>query len=131
MPDVTQYVEKYGQSWWEWYIHLQPEWRIQKEGDSIQLVGEPPEDYDSSDWADIKKGGPNGIFSLILSLGWWGSGASDQSAAQIQDWNTAFNDLAWVLEFLITEADEDQDESNVVPGKRGADSDISPTPAKK
>lgn len=144
MPDVTHYVNSFATSWEGWYTHLQPDWRIETladdDADGMSLTRDPPEDAVISDWPELKKGSQNGFFLLLLSLGWWGLGASDQGEDALGRWGYAFDDLRWVLEFLVSgeadgvESDEEGDgeaevdgaealETSNVPAKRTAPTD--------
>lgn len=141
MPDVSERIDDFADKWWDWYISLQPESRVSyKESEGTSLTDDVPQDSDGSAWCEIRKGGPNGIFLLLLTLGWWGVGASDQIEAQTDEiegqtstWSKAFNDLGWVLESLLEIDDHAyQDEESIsegiekedssVPTKRGLDS---------
>lgn len=142
MPDISQNVDEFASGWWDWYISLQPEWRIkQTDAKGTALIKQKPEDADCSEWGDIKKGGPNGIFSLLLTLGWWGVGASGQAKLHADNWTKAYDDLRWVLDALLEEGirsegeegtDSESEEGEVVvPRKRSRDSDASETAAKR
>ena len=41
------------------------------------------------------------MFSLLLTLGWWGVGASGQVKLHIDKWMKAYNNLCWVLDVLL------------------------------
>ncbi|KAI0795168.1 hypothetical protein BC629DRAFT_1242528, partial [Irpex lacteus] len=64
-PSITD-PGRYGEAWKSWWLRLQPQWRQpswppsqeQKEGEECT-------------WGTIDKGGCNGVFLVILSLGWW------------------------------------------------------------
>lgn len=110
MPDVTHYLRSFADSWEEWYISLQPKWRIPDSDGNIDiesLIVDPPTDTQTSDWLALRKGSQNGIFLLILTLGWWGLGASDQGDKELTRWASAFDDLRFVMEFLLNEEEEE------------------------
>ena len=96
MLDVTQFVHDFATQWEDWYTHLQPDWHLEvsaKDADDfgISLGWDPPKDAIISDWQDIKKGSQNGFFLLLLSLGWWGVGASDQGEDMLSQWVLRFS----------------------------------------
>jgi hypothetical protein len=93
MPDVTDNVKEFGDAWWKWWIGLQPDWR----GGS-ELLTEPPEGFD---WGELEKGGQNGLFLLLLSLGWWGAGASDQSEEASDAMAHAYESFGWALSHIL------------------------------
>ena len=135
MPDVTHFVDDFATQWEEWYMHLQPDWRLDTHsedasGSGISLSQDPPEDAIISDWQDIKKGSQNGLFLLLLSLGWWGLGASDQGEDVLSWWACAFDDLRWVLEFLVSEENDNQESDKEGDEKDEGDGANSTVPAK-
>ena len=132
MPDVTHFVDDFATQWEEWYMHLQPDWCLNAPSEDADISGislsqDPPEDTIILDWQDIKKGSQNGLFLLLLSLGWWGLGTSDQGEDALSWWAYAFNDLRWVLEFLVSEdndngeSEEDGDEQGDEQGDKDGD----------
>ena len=95
-------------------MHLQPDWHLDTlsedaSSSGISLSRDPPEDAIILDWQDIKKGSQNGLFVLLLSLGWWGLGTSDQGEDMLSWWACTFDDLRWVLEFLVSEENDNQE----------------------
>ena len=123
MPDVTHFVDDFSTQLEEWYMHLQPDWCLNAPSEyadisGISLSQDPPEDTIILDWQDIKKGSQNGLFLLLLSLEWWGLGTSDQGEDALSWWAYAFNDLRWVLEFLVSE-DNDNGESEEEGDEKG------------
>ena len=152
MPDVTYCLQGFADSWEEWYISLQPKWRIpdsdgntDSDGDTdniCSLIQDPPANAQTSDWLALRKGSQNGIFLLILTLGWWGLGASDQGDDELSQWASAFDDLRWVMEFLVNEEGKkgdcedgkeeggkqtgDEEDEKRVPAKRAATTNSQP-----
>lgn len=105
MPDVTHFVCSFGNGWEVWYAGLQPKWCVLTNDSSttITLSKDPPNDAVLLDWSEIKKGSQNGFFLLILTLGWWGVGASNQGPNELERWAATLDELKWVLEFLLND----------------------------
>ena len=104
---------------------LQPKWCLPdcaKDDGSLNLHQEPPDDIEQvTGWDKIRKGSQNGFFLLLLTLGWWGLGASDQGAEELGRWAEAFDDLRCVLGFLLNKQvvhREDEDEEPLPITKR-------------
>lgn len=55
--------------------------------------GEDDEDS-SGEWESVKRGGPNGLFIVMLVFWWWGTA----DGAVSQEWKTATTDLRRCLE---------------------------------
>ena len=51
-------------------------------------------------WAELDKPGLNGFLSIVAALSWWGA-QIEAAGAQINLWNAAVEDVAWVMEQLI------------------------------
>ena len=114
MPDVTHFVDSFAMSWEAWYTQLQPDWCIETITDDddtpgMSLTWDPPEDAILLDWREIKKGSQNGFFLLLLTLGWWGLGASSQGKDVLWWWAYALGDLRWVLEFLFSDEEDNME----------------------
>lgn len=140
MPDVTGYVTRFGNDWLSWYRSLQPDWRTESESaQPTHSLSQDPPDFvtEPYDWDEVKKGSQNGFFLLLLTLGWWGVGAFDQDATELERWGEAFDDVRWLLDMLISEEeelaeeDEGEGEGKSIPVKRPSPSDANPTPAKR
>ena len=50
-------------------------------------------------WGNLMKGGPNGLFVIILALHWWRLGL-DFDGHDTSDWTRAIKDVLWVFEQL-------------------------------
>ena len=95
MPDVSDNLDQFAESWSRWWLRLQPDWRSSENGPLI-------EDFlDDPDFPELEKGGPNGIFLLILSLGWWGMAISDQEPSKSRAFCEAMHSLQTVLDALV------------------------------
>lgn len=100
MPDVTNTVDAFGETWTNWWVHLQPKWR----GKAPPFSTDAPE---GADWSSLQKGGPNGFFLVLLAYCWWGSACIDGKGNEIQPafskWFESFVDMEWVLECMVHE----------------------------
>lgn len=94
VPSVK--VGEYALLWIDWYISLNESWRTQGRG-TLPLPRDVPKD---ATWKSLRKGGPNGIFILILSLYWWFCAVKhDEEARKV--YLTAVEDVEWVLGQLV------------------------------
>ncbi|KAI9067505.1 hypothetical protein FKP32DRAFT_1552446, partial [Trametes sanguinea] len=66
-PAISKLAE-YGASCQLWWSDLQPETRgVSSDGRHRRPASPLP----SEAWEDLRKGGPNGLFLVLLALGWW------------------------------------------------------------
>ncbi|KAI9069576.1 hypothetical protein FKP32DRAFT_1550865, partial [Trametes sanguinea] len=66
-PPIRQ-VAQFGASCQLWWSNLQPEQRGITGHDKLNRPSSPlPLDA----WEDLRRGGPNGLFLVLLALGWW------------------------------------------------------------
>ena len=72
----------------------------------------------NGDWLNIRKGGSNGVFIVILTLAWW-LHASNGVVDADPEFARALEDVSWVLDHLIS------------PSKRPHDEEIDDRTAKK
>ena len=74
---------------------MQPDWRSQD-------TNWPPshEIPPGQPWSKIAFTGPNGVFLLIISLGWWGKMVAAGNANEAE-FEAAVGDLTWVLSNII------------------------------
>lgn len=70
---------------------MQPAWR---DGDSLGMAIPA-----NADWGSVLRGGPNGLFLVILALSWWVEGM--QPDQQDLELFKAVNDVEWVLSELV------------------------------
>ncbi|PPQ96657.1 hypothetical protein CVT26_010321 [Gymnopilus dilepis] len=78
-------------SWRQWWMAMQPDWRSRDP--SWPPSRDAPE---GSHWPKFTHSGPNGMFLLILSLGWWGRLVANGSG-DVLEYETALDDVLWVL----------------------------------
>jgi hypothetical protein len=83
---------KFGATWKLWWATMQPAWRGGKSlGTAI------PTD---ADWKSVLRGGPNGLFMVILALSWWVCAMKpDQQDLELFK---SINDVEWVLSELVS-----------------------------
>jgi hypothetical protein len=89
-PQVSD-VAAFGREWKAWWIGLQPEAREHEKLLRIAMPGER--------WEDLRKGGINGFFNVVVSLSWWCSAV--KTAAQKKLLAVMADDVAWVLTQMI------------------------------
>jgi len=111
---AIQSVEVFGTAWLKWWVHLQPQWR----GKEPDLSCDVPED---GQWQGLQKGGPNGLYLVLLSYFWWGAYALTRDGEEIEPahtkWCEQFDDIEWVLDQMIEDLEHShkrlQEEENV------------------
>jgi len=89
--------------WISWWTALQPEWRIAYDWPFPQHVS-----VDDS-WDNLLIGGKDGLFIVIMSLGWWciedAKSEGDGRASQLK---AAISDVSWVLSHLVSAFSADE-----------------------
>ena len=77
-------VNKYELQWWAWWTKCQPTWRsgdLRNATDFVVPV--------NADWSQIKRGGLNGILSVLIALAFWRDCISQDCFV----WNQAVEDV--------------------------------------
>jgi hypothetical protein len=97
IPPVKN-VTKYSEKWYQWWDHLQPDWRV-RDREGNWLTGGDTTYGGDNEWGALDKPGPNGCLSVVAGLYIWGV-CQDQPDAVKQRWATAVQDVAWMLEGL-------------------------------
>ena len=62
-------------------------------------------DHTTYDWTPLLQGGPNGMYLVVVSLGWWllaASKAADEKPAEWAQVEEALADVEWVLGHLLS-----------------------------
>lgn len=52
-------------------------------------------------WDKVSYSGPNGLFLVVLSLGWWGK-AVEGGSGNVAEFETAVEDVTWVLSEILS-----------------------------
>ena len=90
MPEIDQ-LHIFQEAWINWWITLQPESR---QGSELLQDVELEEA-----WNKLCKGGPNGFFTLVASLGWWCASAT--SSEDKKRSGEMVLDVLWVVNQMI------------------------------
>ncbi|KAH6897790.1 hypothetical protein BKA70DRAFT_1438046 [Coprinopsis sp. MPI-PUGE-AT-0042] len=94
MPKEVAEASDFGPRVLAWWHSLQPAWRVPS---SVSTPGVYKRD-DGGSLDCLKKGGPNGIFLIVIAIGWWISAHGDDeisaSATEILE------DVMWILSQL-------------------------------
>ena len=84
-------VGEWAKSWRMWWVSLQPESR---EGEKLlQVVGS------DECWAETKKGGINGFYNVVVSLGWWLVAITTDG--ERDEFATVLADVVWVMNHML------------------------------
>jgi hypothetical protein len=92
MPKIKN-IMKYKVSWQKWWQGLQPKWRRLDDGTLSQEVPDINET-----WICLRRGGPNGIFVIVLAFSWWvkaTDGIDDD-----KELHDALEDIIWVINHM-------------------------------
>jgi hypothetical protein len=89
-------VATFSWSWKQWWATLQPP---QRRDDNTSKLKRLALGIDS--WADLRKGGVNGFYSIISGLSWWLQAIDDSDANQLQDFTETLDDVSWALEQMV------------------------------
>ncbi|KAF8879746.1 hypothetical protein BD779DRAFT_1676284 [Infundibulicybe gibba] len=96
-PELVQQldVDDFGVAFTKWWHRMQPPFR---HGNDFLPVAAyiPVEDVGRDVWEGLRKGGPNGLVTVITMLGWWGrKGSTDPN------WQAAVIDIRRTLERMM------------------------------
>ena len=81
---------------------LQPDWRPAEEWPLDRSI-----DPTGKDWGALIRGGNNGLYLAIVSLGWWVIGASkcsNERPVDLQDLDMVLADVDWTLSHVLAQA---------------------------
>lgn len=95
-------IDRYSTDWWKWWAELQPASRSAE--DPLLMPRQIPDD---GQWLEAMKGTNNGLYMVLVALGWWAQGV--QFAGQdMKAWVQATADVIWVVEQMQAVAEETQ-----------------------
>ncbi|KAJ3991306.1 hypothetical protein F5050DRAFT_1548913, partial [Lentinula boryana] len=89
-PDhiIGEAVE-FSAQWWIWWSIINPTWRERDNSTGCLIINE----NDCGDWSNLIRPGQCGILTVLLCLFWW----YKCLPAPSQDWNSALQDVSWVV----------------------------------
>jgi hypothetical protein len=90
-PNIVN-LNKYEAQWWAWWTKCQPTWRSGDLRSAANLVVPV-----NADWSQTKRGGLNGILSILIALAFWRDCISQDSAG----WNCAVEDVHRVFNACV------------------------------
>lgn len=96
-PSIVDAAE-FGTALQGWWNCIQPSFRKSDSGIPTAVYSCPMGDQHA--WDSLRKGGPNGLISLLMLLLWWGQALAKQSQWQIDstsDWNHMVLDVTKCL----------------------------------
>jgi hypothetical protein len=106
VPDISDNVATFGDAWMQWWSSLQPEWR----GDGPNFSHDIPKS--GGGWQELRKGGQNGFYLILLSFCWWPKGVVTSAGKPIQPhysmWLDMFRDVKWALQQMVSELETSQ-----------------------
>ena len=91
MPKITS-IDQFEDQWVQWWSAAQPEWR--DTGHWPFAHGEV-----AGDWGKLSSGGKDGLFLVMMALGWWAHARDPAVGSQL---DSAISDVSWVMLKLIT-----------------------------
>ncbi|KAJ3738267.1 hypothetical protein EV360DRAFT_58256 [Lentinula raphanica] len=91
--DVFGQVSKFSAQWWKWWSVINPTWRERNISTGRMVINES----DDGDWSPLIRPGQCGILTVLFCLFWW----QQHLPAPSQDWNSALQDVAWVINRLV------------------------------
>lgn len=95
MPDIDGLIApQFSSAWWAWWKAMQPAWRSKTLSQDLRSTGD-------FDWSATYKGSQNGLFGVLLALGWWVLGVQNGSGAGAEGYAGAISDVSWVIVQMI------------------------------
>ena len=107
LPNISSdNVATFGDAWMQWWSSLQPGWR----GEGPNFSRDIPKG--GGGWQELRKGGQNGFYLILLSYCWWAKGVVTPAGKAIQPhysmWMDMFRDIEWVLKQMVRELETSQ-----------------------
>ena len=112
---LIQSVQDFEDKWIQWWTKIQPEWR------DTENWPFPQDDATEEDWGHLLEGGKDGLFIVVVSLGWWIHARVLLEKSKVAD---AIIDVSWVITNIVSRLSTDVTTSNSPPAP-------SPTPQRK
>jgi hypothetical protein len=101
---AIQNLENFSSSWKAWWGSLQPPERKEQDAGVLTKVT-----LGVDSWVELRKGGMNGFFCIIMSLSWWL--AAVKMEIQLDDLVEALKDVSWVLEQMVESSSSNEKRS--------------------
>jgi hypothetical protein len=101
MPDLVDPAE-FGIAVQKWWYNIQPAFR-KSDSPLPAAIFVNPNPASEDDWKELRKGGQNGIVSLLIMLFWWGKGQAKKSQWQDDSsiqWTAMIMDVSRCLEAI-------------------------------
>lgn len=102
---VIQNIDDFGIAVAKWWYNLQPKFRQGEGYNILQSYVSPTPTPDP--WSSLRRGGPNGMLSLLTMLAWWGR-AVDGTTQWQEDtralWAKTVGDVTEVLKHAMANA---------------------------
>lgn len=76
-----------------WWSDVQPEWRDTSDWPFSQ------DNVVEHNWGDLPDGGKDGLFLVVVSLGWWILTRNPSEGSRLDE---AIKDVAWVINNLVS-----------------------------
>ncbi len=121
-PPIIKSLATFMEQCCRWWACLQPVCRRDPDN-PWPLLKETPED--ASAWSDVKRGGCNGLFMVVMCLSWWLGAAEDDE--DIEELREIVEDVKWVITVMVPEA-ASQDPAVSTPSGAEAPPSASATP---
>lgn len=116
IPFIENSAE-FGKAITEWWVSLQPSFRISEAGKTLPIYSQP--NVEGDPWLRLRKSGPNGLVSLMTMMSWWGRGAAGASlweGESVNGWRAIVADITLCVGAMLKTVP-------VLPRKRGRDND--------
>ena len=110
-------VQVFEEQWVKWWSAAQPQWRETQTWpfERVNAAG--------LDWGQLLNGGKDGLFLVVVSLGWWVHAHDPSEDSELSE---AIADVTWVLKSLVSYLAAD-----AITGSESPPNTPSPTPRRK
>ena len=103
---MVKSVKSFEDKWIQWWSVIQPEWRETRNWPFAQ------EDSTGKDWGDLPRGGKDGLYIVVVSLGWWIRARDPLEDSKVDG---IITDVAWVIDSLISLLSTDTTDTDSTP----------------